>query len=75
MLRISLQRFAQYDSADAACSVPSVRIRFALKLVNESRRLTQPLKSLFGSKSIKFSVTIEIIRLALCKCTLEFLAC
>ena len=61
--------------SSALCLLIRSSVRLAFKLVNECRRLTQPLKPLFGSKSIKFSGTIEILRLALCKWTLEFLAC
>ena len=61
--------------SSALCLLIRSSVRLAFKLVNECRSPTQPLKPLFGSKSIKLSVTIEILRLALCKCALEFLAC
>lgn len=53
-------------------SGPSVRIRFTFELVNERRGLTQPFESLRGSEPIESGVTVEILRLALGKRTLEF---
>jgi hypothetical protein len=53
-------------------SVPVTRIRFALELVNESRSLAKPFEPLLGGESVKFSVTVEILRRALSEHTLEF---
>ena len=44
----------------------------AFELVNEGRRLTEPFESLLWSEPMKFGVTVEILRFALGKRTLEF---
>jgi hypothetical protein len=55
-------------------SIPTAGICFAFELANERRGLAWPFEPLLGSQSMEFGMAVEILRLALGKCTLEFFA-